>query len=80
MAQVVAEKNVGVVNGFFVADAVGDCYVGDHRAAFKVAELVVEFAAGDDDRVGRIGAVSARVEVVGAADGCGQVVLRAVEG
>src|ERR1700676_2776847 len=64
-AEMVADEDVGVVDGLFVEDAVGDLDRGGDGAGFEAAELVFEVGAGYDDGIGLVGAEAAIVEGVG---------------
>ena len=79
-AEVMADQDVGVVHGFFVADAVGDVDLPSDLAAFEVLSWLERVSPVTMTVFGLVRAKAALVEAVGAGDGCGQVVLRAVEG
>ena len=78
-AEVVADEDLRVVDGFFVTHAVRDADLCGNGAVLEVEFLVVEFSADYDDGFWFVGAVASVVKAVGAADGRGQVVLRTVE-
>ena len=74
-----ADEDLRVVDGFFVTHPVRHDDPCGNDAMLKVELLVMKFSPDDDHCFWFVGAVTAVVEAVRAADGRGQIVLWTIE-